>query len=251
MNKFLGFFSLLLGSSLALPQGGDKIVGGEVAEPNQFPYQLSMRTGGLFSHHFCGASIYDENTAITAGHCCRNLPGFAKVVAGDHSLLEQSEFEQKIKIKSYELHPNYIHKEASYDVCVLHLASPLEFNDKVKPVKMPEQGQEFEGKAVISGWGTTSSGGFSAKVLRWANVEIVPQDKCVEAYRPDAKVDETMICAAAPGKDSCQGDSGGPMVCEGDVQCGVVSWGFGCALARYPGVYSKLSETIDWIKQVA
>lgn len=58
-----------------------------------------------------------------------------------------------------------------------------------------------------------------------------------------------MICAATEngGKDSCQGDSGGPMIVNG-VQTGVVSWGVGCADARYPGVYANVANQLGWIQ---
>ena len=60
-----------------------------------------------------------------------------------------------------------------------------------------------------------------------------------------------MICAGEKGKDSCQGDSGGPMVDAAKKQVGVVSWGIGCALAGYPGVYARVSTYADWISATA
>ena len=68
------------------------------------------------------------------------------------------------------------------------------------------------------------------------------------AFRPD----ET-FCAgtSAGGIDSCQGDSGGPFFRkEGDdwIQYGLVSYGFGCAVAKKPGVYTQIKFYRSWVK---
>ena len=65
------------------------------------------------------------------------------------------------------------------------------------------------------------------------------------AYGDDNIID-SMMCAGIEGKDSCQGDSGGPLTCDG-LLCGIVSWGYGCALADFPGVYTQTSYFVDWI----
>lgn len=52
----------------------------------------------------------------------------------------------------------------------------------------------------------------------------------------------------------CQGDSGGPFVAADILSktsryrlMGVVSWGTGCAMAKKPGVYTRVSRFLPWI----
>jgi trypsin len=42
------------------------------------------------------------------------------------------------------------------------------------------------------------------------------------------------------------GDSGGPVTYNGWV-IGATSWGQGCALPRYPGVYTDVAMFADWV----
>ena len=60
-----------------------------------------------------------------------------------------------------------------------------------------------------------------------------------------------MMCAGSEGLDSCQRDSGGPLTCDGDdaVHCGIVSWGYGCGVAGFPGVYTETAMFRDWIEE--
>ena len=49
-----------------------RIVGGQNAENNQFPYQISLRFN---NYHICGGSIISKNYVITAAHCVTTNSG--------------------------------------------------------------------------------------------------------------------------------------------------------------------------------
>ena len=64
-----------------------------------------------------------------------------------------------------------------------------------------------------------------------------------------------MICARAEGKDSYNGDSGGPLIIKGedddnDILVGIRSFGVRCGRAQFPGVYTRISLAILWLKSV-
>jgi len=58
----------------------------------------------------------------------------------------------------------------------------------------------------------------------------------------------------AGGQDTCQGDSGGPLFYADTINsknkfilAGVTSYGYQCALPKFPGVYTRVSYYLDWI----
>ena len=89
-------------------------------------------------------------------------------------------------------------------------------------------------------------------MLQWVAVPTVTNQKCNSQY--GGGITSSMICAGSPngGIDSCQGDSGGPFICTGAngqaVLTGVVSFGVGCGLASYSGVYARTTAVLDWVK---
>ena len=99
------------------------------------------------------------------------------------------------------------------------------------------------------------AGGSGSETCQFVQVPTVTNTECNNAYGGTGRILSSMICAGyigEGGKDSCQGDSGGPLVCNNNgkaVIAGVVSWGWGCADPRWPGVYSRVTHVLDWIKE--
>merc|ERR1719266_1273912 len=233
----------------------DRIVGGQDA-PSPIPWQVSIRTG---SFHFCGATILDESTLLSAAHC------FYESSAWDLSIragsVEKGSGGQVVNISQIIWNTNsgfeYNPETLDNDFVVLKLASALTLNDDIKPACLPSSAtyldiSSSEEQCFTSGWGSLSSGGSSPNTCQFVRVPAITNAACNNDY--DGDITDAMICAGYPkvgGKDACQGDSGGPFVCNDGgkaVVAGVVSWGNGCALKDYPGVYARTTSALSWIK---
>lgn len=86
--------------------------------------------------------------------------------------------------------------------------------------------------------------------LLQAGIQIM--DLCRQVYDFDSR---KQICAGNNqySKDSCQGDSGGPLMYEANGQwvvSGVVSYGDECAKLYRPGVYTRVSYYVPWIRSI-
>jgi len=172
-----------------------------------------------------------------------------------------SGLEQNRLITRVATHPRYNSATYEDDISLIFLDAPLDLSvPSAKAIALPPPTSELDPPAgtvvTCSGWGTTSSGGSISDVLRSVDIPVVSDADCDNAYGGTAaspSVYPSMMCAgdtANGGIDSCQGDSGGPLFTgtgETAVQHGIVSWGQGCALARFPGVYTQVSYFLEWI----
>jgi secreted trypsin-like serine protease len=86
-----------------------------------------------------------------------------------------------------------------------------------------------------------------------APVLYVNQTKCAISYSQDygnySAIDvqeNIIICAAGFNEqDACLGDSGGPLYDENEkVLVGIVSFGWGCGDANFPGGYTRISSMV-------
>ncbi|KAL2084245.1 hypothetical protein ACEWY4_019763 [Coilia grayii] len=231
-------FLVLLGAAFA---EDDKIVGGYECQPYSQPHQVSLNSG----YHFCGGSLVNENWVVSAAHC---YTSHVEVHMGEHNIRVTEGHEQFITSSRVIKHPRYSSNKIDNDIMLIKLSKPATLNQYVQPVALPTSCASAGTRCTVSGWGMTMSSTADMNKLQCLQIPILSDRDCDKAY--PGMITDTMFCAGymEGGKDSCQGDSGGPVVCNGQLQ-GVVSWGYGCAEAGHPGVYTKVCLFNDWLEQ--
>lgn len=239
--------------------------------PGAFADQPRNRT--LFNQQFCGGTIVAPTRVVTAAHCVehegdpRPLSAIG-VLAGTANLPDAPDVAlpaRTVAVTRVERFPTYDWQTFEGDVAVLELAQPLyagapaiDGTSVIAPLRPVTASEATTAVAPgapvrVTGWGVTNvqeadSDGSDAVFpadLQGASTHVVAPAVCGAQY--EGTLPAVMLCAGEPGGgiDACQGDSGGPLtatVAGAPVLAGVVSFGVGCGLKEYPGIYTRVAE---------
>ncbi|MFB1481696.1 trypsin-like serine protease [Corallococcus sp. RDP092CA] len=237
-----------------------EIVGGSATTIGENPWQVSLQSSS--GSHFCGGSIINESWILTAQHCVNSGGSISKpgrIVAGVTNRTTTTGGQVRT-VSQVVVYPGYVDANYGKDAALLKLSSPLDLSGaNAKAIPLVTAADEASGVggvgavARVTGWGTLSSGASSLPTtLQTVDVNVISNATAQSKY-PDETITADQLGASAPGKDSCQGDSGGPLtVLKGStrVLAGIVSWGYGCADSRYPGMYGRVSSFESWITNI-
>jgi secreted trypsin-like serine protease len=264
-----------------------RMVGGETTPWSEWPWQTALyRVSNGRNIFTCGGSLVAPGWVLSAAHCFGegSSDNPADWTVATHivqaTMVGLPPGAETRKVKRLVVHEGYDKNTQENDIALMELAEPLA--EQLIALQLePDPAEESNRSVTVTGWGMTrwvvskkdKSGHvsffdgitnkqvdltkFESPDLRKADIPLVEVDQCAKAYGDAAqKIDGRNLCAGLSqgGVDACQGDSGGPMMAQsasGEYrQIGVVSWGKGCALAGYPGVYTRVSAFNAWIKNV-
>ncbi|XP_026157129.1 coagulation factor VII-like [Mastacembelus armatus] len=230
-----------------------RIVGGTECPKGECPWQVLLVYKGK---GFCGGVIYKPTWILTASHCLENTEAqFLKVVAGEHNTEVNEGTEQHIQVAQIIMHEKYVQSTANNDIGLLRLASPIVYTQYAVPACLPTRSlAELDLWAIsmhtVSGWGRRGENGPTSHLLRRLRVPRIRTQQCVQ--ESGVVLTQNMFCAGyiEGRQDSCKGDSGGPLVTQYKNTAfllGIVSWGKGCARPGNYGIYTRVSNYLEWI----
>ncbi|XP_068973407.1 venom serine protease Bi-VSP [Bombus flavifrons] len=244
-----------------------RVVGGKPAELGAWPWIAALgfhypRNPVLEPLWKCGGSLISSRHVLTAAHCAE-INELYVVRIGDLNLVRNDDGAHpvQIEIESKIIHPEYISGVTKHDIAVLKLVEEVQFSQYVYPICLPVEdnlrNNNFERYyPFIAGWGSVGHRGPGSDDLMEVQVPVVSNAECKNSYArfATAHITDNVLCAGYTqgGKDACQGDSGGPLMLPKKFtfyQIGVVSYGFKCAAAGYPGVYTRVTSYLDFILQ--
>ena len=250
--------ALLLACAAALAADAQdyeaQVVGGTAVPDGKYPFVAFVQGRMDGFRFFCGGSLIDQDSVLTAAHCAKGVRASTMTVTVGRTVLS-SDQGQKRHVSKIFVHPRYNDNTFARDAAVLKLRGSV---SGIAPIELAATSQdhlERPGRyATIAGWGNTIKQPANCGIfcntdsnfpdrMREARVPLVSDTDAKEVYG-GIFISALMVAAGREGKDTCLGDSGGPMFAKtagGPRQIGITSSGIGCGTKRYPGVYTEVN----------
>lgn len=219
----------------------------------------------------CGGQYIGHHTILTAAHCVQKslAPQICVQFNRTELPITFGSCKEGYAVDRIDLHPLWNQSTMAFDIAVLSLKTEPEY---AVPMDLPLS-TEYEAWGTplyVLGYGLTHSGGGGSSggdtlqtfplrisrdivVLPPADFPLLTIQEKIMLVAGDKRLLDPLSNETTVYTDTCQGDSGGPLfhwneTTNHSTLVGITSWGIGCGQRNFPGVYTRISAVLDWIR---
>nr|XP_023012927.1 uncharacterized protein LOC111502961 [Leptinotarsa decemlineata] len=277
--------------NINIPQCGTTIITttpliteGDYSRPGQWPWHAALynKEEGK-KKYICGGTLISQRHILTAAHCavkksdctinCSPTPKDPEdilITLGKYGFFVQGRNEQILEVSTVTIHPQYNTTNFFNDIAILHLKTPAQFTNFVRPCCIWEEDPTLDsvvgriGTAV--GWGRDHKNNEQTDLLMQAEMPVVDTLTCIYAHRDVFAhyTNSNNFCAGfRNGTSVCNGDSGGGLVfrkrstsggstvwqIRGIVSNTIAKEGRVCD-PNYYVIFTDVAKYVEWIKSV-
>jgi trypsin len=253
----LGCCFALAGVASAGSGPAERIVGGDVADPSDWPFIAELVTKR--DDHFCGAVVVAKKAVVTAAHCVEGSRRKALRIVTGRPDRDDELSGQRFRLTRISIHREYL-RRWRHDIAVLNLRRPTSAPAVLLPTaKEDEVATAPDAELRVAGWGGTEpDGGSPSDVLLDVALFAISDNECGTHFSFFHPAEEVCAFGEPTGperyNDSCYGDSGGPLVSDsprGALLIGLVSYGGTLCGVKKPGVYTQVADNLGFIARKA
>ena len=238
-----------------------KIVNGSNL-PNDLRNEFNFFSSIVFKNQnnpFCGGAFIGRNVVLTAAHCVNGVQRHQIQVMFNKKFSYSNGL--RFNVKNIIIHPKYDSKNGNNDIALIFL-NKRPWKNGIKPLYLPNYKLQrniykYKKPGFIMGFGSKSENSGNSITLQYAKIKIMKLNQT--RYNPNWITNNMIIMGdyKDPNNpfdniDTCYGDSGNSSFGRygkgrKPVSIGITSWGIGCGMDGYPGVYTKTGNYIKWI----
>ncbi len=263
-----------------------KIVNGVASQLSKHPWQVSLQRWG---QHFCGGSLIDSRTVVTAAHCVDEGFAFQIYGGGVIGTGHQDDLMSLPKVESIITHSK--HKtENFYDIAVINLSQEIDFDviPNLEPIRIAPKEElrelldDLNNELYATGWGQTNFSSSPLQLQKTSPLELMGDAKLDEVFaglaedikKSDADFDpedpkfisylsfvkkaqeDLRVIGVTNGfaSNTCFGDSGGPLVKESasgeTFLVGITSFSLNRECGDHT-FFTAVSNHIEWVTYVS